>query len=209
MAITHFFCSWHSSRSFSVIYIYTHYLPICRQRTSPCGYIYIYTYTHIHIHIYIYTYWHIDMYTYTYIYMYMWHSGFEWRLTPIKLVDVRLNFGHPFFHGPNWIKLVDPFYHWAIIIFPYNVHICPMNDYHMNMIWMENYGTLEIHTDIIIPHVIHVSIYVRISRYEFPMKLPQSWHMSLREAEQKYQRFPCCASSDQWPRKWSAEGQAW
>ena len=38
--------------------------------------------------------------------------------------------------------------------------------------------------DIIIPHVIHVSIYVRISPYEFPMKLPQSWHMSLREAEQ-------------------------
>ena len=110
MAITHFFCSWHSSRSFSVIYIYTHYLPICRQRTSPCGYIYIYTYTHTYIyihtyiHIYILTYWHIDMYTYIhiYIYVYMWHSGFEWRLTPRKLVDVRLNFGHPFFHGQNW-----------------------------------------------------------------------------------------------------------
>jgi hypothetical protein len=42
----------------------------------------------------------------------------------------------------SWSKLVDPFYHWVIIIFPYNVHICPMNDYHMNMIWMENYGTL-------------------------------------------------------------------
>ena len=77
MAITHFFCSWHSSRSFSVIYIHI----ICQFADSephPVGiytyihihtYIYIYTYIYTYIHIDILTYWHV--YIYTYIYMYI------------------------------------------------------------------------------------------------------------------------------------------